>query len=55
MVKLNQPLNEPILFDAFFSAREINVDCDQSTLVGLCTDPAPLIISNFFLFRVLWS
>ena len=27
----------------------------ESTLVGLSTDPAPLIIANFFKFRVLWS
>jgi hypothetical protein len=27
----------------------------QYTVVGLSTDPAPLIISNFFKFRVLWS
>ena len=26
-----------------------------STVVGLSTDPAPLIMSNFFRFRVLWS
>ena len=27
----------------------------HSTVVGFCTDPAPLIIYNFFRFRVLWS
>ena len=40
-----------------YRAKSVPVKSDTShcTLVGLSTDPAPLIISNFFKFKVLWS